>query len=80
MWLKVQLRQGERQVLQVPERALLRQGEFNGVYLQQPDGWALTPVRVGHCLKGQCEILAGLNAGDTLAPDAWARQQEMPHE
>ena len=80
MWLKVQLKQGERQVLQVPDRALLRQGEFNGVYLQQPAGWALTPVRVGHCLVGQCEILAGLQAGDTLAPDAWAQQQEAAHE
>ncbi|MGE6233378.1 efflux RND transporter periplasmic adaptor subunit [Aeromonas media] len=80
MWLKVQLKQGERQVLQVPVRALLRQGEFNGVYLQQPVGWALTPVRVGHCLAGQCEILAGLQAGDTLAPDAWAQQQEVAHE
>ncbi|ATL93155.1 efflux transporter periplasmic adaptor subunit [Aeromonas sp. CU5] len=80
MWLKVQLKQGERQVLQVPERALLRQGEFNGVYLQQPAGWALTPVRVGHCLAGQCEILAGLQAGDKLAPDAWALQQEVAHE
>ena len=80
MWLKVQLKQGERLVLQVPVRALLRQGEFNGVYLQQPAGWALTPVRVGHCLVGQCEILAGLQAGDTLAPDAWAQQQEAAHE
>ena len=80
MWLKVQLKQGERQVLQVPDRALLRQGEFNGVYLQQPAGWALTPVRVGHCLAGQCEILAGLQAGDKLAPDAWAQQQEVAHE
>ena len=80
MWLKVQLKQGERQVLQVPVRALLRQGEFNGVYLQQPAGWALTPVRVGHCLAGQCEILAGLQAGDKLAPDAWAQQQEAAHE
>jgi len=80
MWLKVQLKQGERLVLQVPVRALLRQGEFNGVYLQQPAGWALTPVRVGHCLAGQCEILAGLQAGDTLAPDAWAQQQELAHE
>ena len=80
MWLKVQLKQGERLVLQVPVRALLRQGEFNGVYLQQPAGWALTPVRVGHCLAGQCEILAGLQAGDTLAPDAWAQQQEAAHE
>ena len=80
MWLKVQLKQGERQVLQVPVRALLRQGEFNGVYLQQPVGWALTPVRVGHCLAGQCEILAGLQAGDKLAPDAWAQQQELAHE
>ncbi|WP_421218138.1 efflux RND transporter periplasmic adaptor subunit [Aeromonas jandaei] len=80
MWLKVQLKQGERQVLQVPDRALLRQGEFNGVYLQQPAGWALTPVRVGHCLSGQCEILAGLQAGDKLAPDGWAQQQEVAHE
>lgn len=80
MWLKVQLKQGERLVLQVPVRALLRQGEFNGVYLQQPAGWTLTPVRVGHCLAGQCEILAGLQAGDTLAPDAWAQQQEAAHE
>lgn len=80
MWLKVQLKQGERQVLQVPDRALLRQGEFNGVYLQQPAGWALTPVRVGHCVEGQCEILAGLQAGDKLAPDAWAQQQEVAHE
>jgi len=80
MWLKVRLKQGERQVLQVPDRALLRQGEFNGVYLQQPAGWALTPVRVGHCMDGQCEILAGLQAGDRLAPDAWAQQQELSHE
>ncbi|MGG5826637.1 efflux RND transporter periplasmic adaptor subunit [Aeromonas salmonicida] len=80
MWLKVQLKQGERQVLQVPDRALLRQGEFNGVYLQLPAGWALTPVRVGHCIAGQCEILAGLQAGDKLAPDAWAQQQEVAHE
>ncbi len=80
MWLKVQLKQGERQVLQVPDRALLRQGEFNGVYLQQPAGWALTPVRVGHCEAGLCEVLAGLKGGDTLAPDAWTRQQEVPHE
>ncbi|WP_429107582.1 efflux RND transporter periplasmic adaptor subunit [Aeromonas media] len=80
MWLKVQLKQGERQVLQVPDRALLRQGEFNGVYLQQPAGWALTSVRVGHCLAGQCEILAGLQAGDKLAPDGWAQQQEVAHE
>ncbi|MBA2074237.1 efflux RND transporter periplasmic adaptor subunit [Aeromonas veronii] len=80
MWLKVQLKQGERQVLQVPDRALLRQGEFNGVYLQQPAGWTLTPVRVGHCLSGQCEILAGLQAGDKLASDGWAQQQEVAHE
>lgn len=80
MWLKVQLKQGERQVLQVPDRALLRQGEFNGVYLQQPAGWALTPVRIGHCEAGLCEVLAGLKGGDTLAPDAWAQQQEAAHE
>ncbi|NEX74441.1 efflux RND transporter periplasmic adaptor subunit [Aeromonas rivipollensis] len=80
MWLKVRLKQGERQVLLVPERALLRQGEFDGIYLQQPAGWALTPVRVGHCLAGQCEILAGLQAGDKLAADAWAQQQELAHE
>lgn len=80
MWLKVQLRRGERQVLQLPAKALLRQGEFNGVYLRQGDGWALTPVRVGHCQAGQCEILAGVQSGDRVAPDGWARQQAVAHE
>ncbi|HHQ4566263.1 TPA: efflux RND transporter periplasmic adaptor subunit [Aeromonas hydrophila] len=80
MWLKVQIKQGERQVLLVSEQALLRQGEFSGLYLKQGDGWALTPVRVGHCVEGQCEILAGLQAGDKLATDAWAQQQGVAHE
>ncbi|WP_139703724.1 efflux RND transporter periplasmic adaptor subunit [Aeromonas hydrophila] len=80
MWLKVQLKQGERQVLQVPEQALLRQGEFSGLYLKQGDGWALTPVRVGHCQGAQCDILAGVQSGDQVAADGWARQQAVAHE
>jgi hypothetical protein len=79
MWLKVQLKQGERQVLQVPEPALLRQGSSTASTSKR-EGWALTPVRVGHCEAGLCEVLAGLKGGDTLAPDAWTRQQEVPHE
>ncbi len=80
MWLKVQLKQGERQLLQVPEQALLRQGEFSGLYLKEGDSWVLTPVRVGHCQAGQCEILAGVQSGDRVAPDGWARQQAVAHE
>ncbi|MDX7780011.1 efflux RND transporter periplasmic adaptor subunit [Aeromonas hydrophila] len=80
MWLKVQLKQGERQLLQVPEQALLRQGEFSGLYLKQGDGWVLTPVRVGHCQGAQCDILAGVQSGDQVAADGWARQQAVAHE
>ncbi|WP_323962600.1 efflux RND transporter periplasmic adaptor subunit [Aeromonas hydrophila] len=80
MWLKVQLKQGERQVLQVPEQALLRQGEFSGLYLKQGDGWVLTPVRVGHCQAAQCDILAGVQSGDQVAADGWVRQQAVAHE
>lgn len=80
MWLKVQLKQGERQLLQVPEQALLRQGEFSGLYLKQGDGWVLTPVRVGHCQGAQCDILAGVQSGDQVATDGWARQQAVAHE
>ena len=80
VWVKVRIRQGERQALLIPHSALLRQGEFNGVYLKEGEGWALTPVRVGHCEAGLCEVLAGLKGGDTLAPDAWTRQQEVSHE
>ncbi|MCZ0750945.1 efflux RND transporter periplasmic adaptor subunit [Aeromonas enteropelogenes] len=80
MWLKVQLKQGERQLLQVPEQALLRQGEFSGLYLKEGERWVLTPVRVGHCLAGQCEILAGVQSGDQIAADGWARQQAVAHE
>lgn len=80
MWLKVQLKQGERQLLQVPEQALLRQGEFSGLYLKEGERWVLTPVRVGHCEAAQCEILAGVQSGDQIAADGWARQQAVTHE
>lgn len=36
MWLKVQLKQGERQVLQVPDRALLRQGSSTASICSSP--------------------------------------------
>ena len=55
MWLKVQLKQGERQVLQVPEPALLRQGSSTASTSKRgglgPDPGAGRPLR-GWAVRG----------------------------
>ena len=87
VWVKVRIRQGERQVLLIPQRALLRQGELSAVYVQGKEGWLLTPVLVGAVqdvvdekAAQQVEILSGLSAGDKIAADAWSLVQEVGHE
>lgn len=89
-WVKVRIAQGERQVLRIPEAALLRQGELNAVYVQRLAGegassdgkvrWDLTPVLTGQPEAGQVEVLSGLQTGDRIASDAWAVMRAVQHE
>ena len=79
-WVKVRIKQAERPALLIPQQALLRQGELSAVYLHSKAGWVLTPVRVGAEQGERIEILAGLQAGDQLASDAWSVLREVAHD
>ena len=80
VWVKVRIRQGERQALLIPQSALLRQGELSAVYVQGKEGWLMTPVLVGAVTAEGVEVLSGLSAGDKIAADAWSLVQEVGHE
>ncbi len=58
---------GEEQVLLVPERAVERRGQLEGVWVRSGDRSIFRLVKTGRRHAGQVEILAGLTAGETIA-------------
>lgn len=59
-----------RQVLAVPQAAIVRRGELTGVYVQTGSHFSLRAVRLGASLgEGLTQVLAGLRAGDVVALD-----------
>jgi RND family efflux transporter MFP subunit len=60
------LPQGSREVIVVPERALVRQGDLTGVYLRSPSGARLQWLRVGRSFADSVEIVSGLSDGDRV--------------
>lgn len=70
MFVKLQLKTKQGQVLLVPEQALVRRSELTAVYVvDQNSKVILRQVRTGHEYKGGVEILAGLRDGETIALD-----------
>ncbi len=58
--------QGERTAVLVPEAAVIRQGDLTGVRVRTPEGAALRWIRLGRAHDGMVEVLAGLKAGDVI--------------
>ncbi len=70
MFTKVAFTVGERQILPVPAAAVVYRGEVTGVYVVDGQGVVrLRQIRIGQMRDGQIEVLAGLNAGETIALD-----------
>jgi membrane fusion protein (multidrug efflux system) len=66
MLLQVQLEQGSRQALQVPELALDQLGEQAFLYKVVGDKVEHVPVKIGARRPGWVEILGGVQAGDRV--------------
>lgn len=62
---------GETRKLVIPYSAVLRRSEITGVYVVDSKGRAsLRQIRIGEAgAKGNVEVLAGLNPGETIALD-----------
>lgn len=71
-WAKLALPLPPRQVIAIPEGAVLRQSELSAVYLKQDQGYVLRQVRLGRHHEGMVEVLAGLQDGELIAADAYA--------
>lgn len=70
MFVKVVFDVGEVERLTVPRAALLQRSELTAVYVAEADGLHLRQVRAGRPVADdRVEILAGLDAGETIALD-----------
>ncbi|MCB1920694.1 MAG: efflux RND transporter periplasmic adaptor subunit [Candidatus Competibacteraceae bacterium] len=67
MFVKTAFRVGEDQRLTVPRAALAQRGEVSAVYVVKNGQINLRQVRPGRTEGDQVEILAGLDAGETVA-------------
>lgn len=78
MTVKVAFAVGEASRLLVPEAALVRRGEVNGVYVVTP-GHAvlLRQLRLGHRFGDSIEVLSGLRAGERIALDPGAAMRYL---
>ncbi len=66
----LELPQGTRAAILVPDAALVRQGDLNGVRVRTAEGSTLRWIRVSGARDGMVEVLAGLQAGDVIVvPD-----------
>jgi RND family efflux transporter MFP subunit len=57
---------GRRAARLVPAAAVVREGDLTGVRARRAGGWELRWTRLGRVEGGMVEILAGLEAGDTV--------------
>lgn len=60
------LAQGERHAILVPVRAVVREGDLAGVYLQTDGGGERRWVRLGRTTDDTAEVVAGLRAGERI--------------
>jgi len=75
MWAKARFSAGTRSTILIPTSALLKQNELSAVYLKQGDDFVLNQVRIGRYQDKEVEVLAGLNAEDVIATDAYQALQ-----
>ncbi len=69
MFVKTAFRVGEAQRLTIPRSALVQRGEVSAVYGVRDGQVSLRQVRPGRAVGDQMEILAGLEAGESVALD-----------
>jgi hypothetical protein len=69
MTVKAAFAIGEAQRLLIPDSALVQRSEVSGVYAVTGNQVSLRQLRLGHRFGDRVEVLAGLEAGETIAAD-----------
>jgi len=72
---RAQFSRGERSALLIPRTAVVERGQLQGIYvLDQNRIASLRYITLGKPTGGQVEVLAGLQAGETLIADPGGRE------
>lgn len=70
MLVKVAFATGEEEMLAVPAAAVVRRSELTAVYVRRADGsLAFRQIRAGRAHDDRVQVLAGLDAGETVVLD-----------
>jgi RND family efflux transporter MFP subunit len=78
MFVKVAFVVGAAERLLIPAGALVERSEMTAVYLQAADGRiVLRQLRLGHRYDDKIEVLAGLEAGETVITDPLAALERL---
>lgn len=76
MWVKTEFNYGQRDVMLVPNSAVLRRAELSAVYRMVDEQRILNPVRLGQTYGEYVEVLSGLEQGDTVVSRAFTQVGE----
>jgi len=80
MLMRVELFKNPRNVIVIPEEALVPKGEKNYVFIVNQDGEEakakLVPIEMGSRRKGEVEVLSGISVGDQIVTHGTLRVQD----
>ena len=76
MFARVGFQKGERPGLLVPETAVVRRGQLEGVFVVHQGQARLRWVRLGRAFGGQREVIAGLEAGESVVASGLERLRD----
>lgn len=79
-WATLRIALEPREVLLIPQTAVLQRSELSAVYLIKNKQPVLRQVRLGQTNNGAVEVLSGLKAGDIVVVDALAQLAELAQE
>jgi len=68
---------GQKQLIKVPQKAILQRGQLTGVFVVDPSNIVrLRLIKTGKQYDDQLEVLSGLNDGDRIAVEGLERVKE----
>jgi RND family efflux transporter MFP subunit len=76
MFARVLFSSGQREVLTVPEGALVRRGQMEGIFVVEDGTARLRWIKSGRGDDGRVEVLSGLDAGERYVLDPPARLRD----
>jgi RND family efflux transporter MFP subunit len=76
MYARVLISSGEREVLTVPESALVHRGQMEGIFVVEGGTARLRWIKSGRGGDGRVEVISGLDAGERYVLDPPARLRD----